>query len=124
VLGGGLEIKLSPEEQRAWKTPGRSRYDQWPFYKSMEIRPWKPRAEGGEPAWRCGHPKTPKNMHGPFPTHPGQCKVCHRWARRRADLKWKDTMTPAKRFQRQIEDQRRKAREETRGRSKSSCFDV
>jgi hypothetical protein len=38
--------------------------------------------------WRCGHPKTPENTHGPYASHPGQCAECWRAARRRADRRY------------------------------------
>jgi hypothetical protein len=40
-----------------------------------------------------GHPKAPENTHGPYRSHKGQCAICWRWSRRRADMKWRDTMT-------------------------------
>jgi hypothetical protein len=85
------------ERARESTTPGEWRYDPNGRYLwlagPMEVRPYHPRAEPGEPAWKCGHPKTPENTHGPYPSHKGQCAICWRWARRRADLKWRDTMT-------------------------------
>jgi hypothetical protein len=47
--------------------------------------------------WRCGHPRTPENTHGPYPSHTGQCAECWRAARRRADERytWKDWLRRA-----------------------------
>jgi hypothetical protein len=102
--------KMTPEEIERLHAPGESRFDSMPWLQSMEIRPWEPRAEPGEPAWRCGHPKTDENTHGPYPSHSGQCLVCWQWARRRAHLKYLDTLSPFARLQRKVRDEEYKRR--------------
>jgi len=43
-------------------------------------------AAPGEPAWKCGHPRTPENTKPGYGGRSAQCAECHRQARRRAEL--------------------------------------
>lgn len=54
--------------------------------------------------WRCGHERIPENTHGPYPSHPGQCATCWREARRRADERYRENMTPRQRLRKTQND--------------------